>query len=53
MGDTSSHMLGRLDVNVSGKNPTPMRVPGLIGKRVLDVAIGSGQHIAVIVEEDS
>lgn len=35
-----------------GKQVAPVRVPAFIGKKVLDVYCGSGQHIMVKVEVD-
>jgi hypothetical protein len=35
-----------------GKQVAPVRVPAFIGKKVLDVYCGSGQHMIVKVEVD-
>jgi alpha-tubulin suppressor-like RCC1 family protein len=51
MGEGSSCMVGRL--NVSTKNPTFERVPGLLEKQVLDVSVGFGNHILALVREDA
>lgn len=54
-GDFQSRMLGnpalKSDAGL-GKQVSPVRVPAFIGKRVLDVYCGSGQHIIVKVEVD-
>ena len=51
LGDGSSKLLGMK--NLSGKQPTPIRVKYFEGMNVLDVYCGPGQHIAVKVEKSS
>jgi alpha-tubulin suppressor-like RCC1 family protein len=46
-GDGSSKLIGQA---VSGRQPTPMRVPAFSGRKVLDVFTGPGQHMAALVE---
>lgn len=51
-GDGSSKMMGYKGAD--WKCPTPKRVPSFIGKRVLDIYCGPGQHIIakVVVDND-
>lgn len=51
MGEGASNMIGRIDSKT--KNPTFERVPGLVGKQVLEVAMGTGNHILALVAESS
>jgi alpha-tubulin suppressor-like RCC1 family protein len=52
-GDFQSRMLGNPALKAGlGKQVVPVRVPAFIGKKVLDVYCGSGQHMIVKVEVD-
>mmetsp|Transcript_28737 Transcript_28737/g.27525 ORF Transcript_28737/g.27525 Transcript_28737/m.27525 type:complete len:411 (+) Transcript_28737:113-1345(+) len=52
-GDYNSRMLGNPALKAGlGKQVVPVRVPAFIGKKVLDVYCGSGQHMIVKVEVD-
>lgn len=50
MGEGGSMMLGRL--GAKNINPTFERVPAFVGKHVLDVAMGFGNHIIALVREE-
>lgn len=50
-GDGASKMLGF--PKASGKHPNPRRVPGFVGRRILDVFCGPGQHMAALVASNN
>jgi hypothetical protein len=52
-GDAGSNMIGRplaIAQNQFSRIPEPSRVPALIGKKVTNAYMGSGQHIIATIE---